>query len=397
MRKKKALAMVIMVAGLITTAKAQVDPDYGWGVYNSLTHGVTGDSIYIIKGLDGSYKQLWITEKISVQNRYIFRYADLDGSHEQEVDLAMNDYAGRLFLYFSLSDDAVVDVQPEAADWDLLLTKFNHPGLGYYVVTGFLANEDVRVCVFHAPDSATAAEATIADTTAFTDSIAGIGNSWYELQGMSIVPLDTLAYFVKLPGGDIYKLQVTYFESGMSGQGRVGIRKMKVSDPPDVAWQPDTLVMGPFYANEIFYKLDTGTPYPVSRDGWEIAFKTAQFTASITANTTMGVELYTYPKADTSAWIPSTSTGPALEEGSGISLYPVPATDYLFVRYHFTSRSPLNFHVYDLTGKKLLDLPAAPSASREQRLDISGLAPGTYILEVKNTAVRAVGRFTKSR
>ncbi len=73
----------------------------------------------------------------------------------------------------------MVDEQPLAADWDLMLTKFSHTGLGGYTVTGFLSNDGVSVSVFNAADSATAADATLADTTEWTDSISAIGDSWY--------------------------------------------------------------------------------------------------------------------------------------------------------------------------------------------------------------------------
>ncbi len=420
------LAIAIIIAGLVVPAAAQVDtsgysgwkqmynstasweegafsthatghPDYGWGIYNSLTHDVMGDSIFIIKLLDGNFKKLWIVQKKSMQMRYIFRYADVDGSNEQEVDLSMGNYSNKLFVNYSLSGDSIANIQPQSTSWDLLLTKFNHPGMGYYVVTGFLANEDVSISVFNAPDSATAAGATIADTTEFTDSIAAIGNSWYELQGMSIVPLDTLAYFIKLASGDIYKLQFTYFESGMSGRGRVGIRKQKVSGTPDSEWHNDTLVMGPGYANEVYYKVDFDTKYQVTRDGWEIGFKTAQFTSSIYANTTKGVELYTYPYADTSGWGPATSTGPAITSTSGISLYPVPASKHLFIQHGLNTRQALNIQVFDMTGKQVLDRRAEIGETRELRLDISTLAPGVYILQLKNSEVQATSRFAVRR
>jgi len=38
-------------------------PDYGWGIYNMLTHDVTGDSLFIIQLADQSYRKLWIKKK----------------------------------------------------------------------------------------------------------------------------------------------------------------------------------------------------------------------------------------------------------------------------------------------------------------------------------------------
>ena len=107
-------------------------PDYGWGMYNMLTHGLTGDSLFVIKDLKGDYKKLWIVEKDGQQN-YTFRFGAVDGSNEREVHLGTNDYSTKHFVHYSLSGDSVVDQQPAADSWDLLLTKFQHTGLDYVV------------------------------------------------------------------------------------------------------------------------------------------------------------------------------------------------------------------------------------------------------------------------
>ncbi len=421
MKKLKGMAIAIMIAGLTLPAAAQIDtsgiagwpqmynsmasweegafgvnalghPDYGWGVYNMLTHALLGDSLLVIKLPDESYKRMWIVERDAV-SVYSILYSDLDGSNEQEAVIDMKQYADKQFVYYNLRGDSLVDEQPLAADWDLMLTKFTHTEINY-TVTGFLSNDGVTVSVFNAADSATAADATLADTTEFTDSISAIGNSWYKLQGMSIVPLDTIVYFVKTDSGEIYKMQVTYFESGFSGLGRVGIRKQH-SD--STSWVHDTLVMGAFYANEEYYSMENGSAGLVARDFWDIGIKSGVFTSSITANSTMGVELYTYPNADTSAWNPATSTGPAITSGSGISLYPVPASEHLFVQLGLNTRQALNIQVFDMTGKQVLDRMAEIGEARELRLDISTLAPGVYLLQVKNSEVQATSRFAVRR
>ena len=419
MKKLKGLAIAIVIAGLILPSAAQIDtsgiagwpqmynsmasweegafganalghPDYGWGVYNMLSHSLNGDSIFVIKLPDESFKRIWVVNR-SATSVYTILYADLDGSNEKEVVIDMAMYADKQFVYYNLRGDSLVDEQPLAANWDLMLTKFTHTDINY-TVTGFLSNDNVSVSVFNAADSATAADATLADTTEFTDSISAIGNSWYKLVGMSIVPLDTIAYFVKNDSGDIYKMQVTYFESGFSGLGRVGIRKMH-SD--STSWVHDTLVMGAFYADEEYYSMEEGSAGRVTRDLWDIGFKSGVFTSSISVNTTMGMELYTYPNADTSAWYDNTSTGPALEAGSGLSLYPVPATDDLFVRHELKTTQPVNISVFDVTGKQVLQREAERLHDSELRLDISSLSPGVYILQIRNGEALVSGRFTK--
>jgi hypothetical protein len=421
MRKNNALAFAIVLAGFIIPAAAQIDttgisdwkpmfnsmasweegafganagehPDYGWGVYNMIHHSVIGDSIFVIKLPDESYKRLWIVERDG-SSVYTIRHASLDGSNEQEVVIDMKGYADKQFVYYNLRGDSLVDEQPAAADWDLMLTKYSHTGLGGYPVTGFLSNDGVTVSVFNAPDSSTAADATLADTTEFTDSITAIGDSWSTLEGYSIIPLDTIVYFIKTDTGTIHQMQVTFFESGYSGLGRIGIRR-KHSD--STAWVHDTLVMGAFYADEVYYRMDTGTVASVPRDVWDIGFKSGVYTSSITANTTMGVELYTYPLADTSAWRPSTSTGPVISDGEEIRFYPVPANDHLFVQHGLTS-AVSHVRIFDMTGRQVLEQKTETWEGLDLRLDISSLAPGVYILQMDNPETKVSGRFTKRR
>jgi len=381
------------------SANATFHPDYGWGIYlsppNDKAHYIVGDSLFVIKLQDGSYKRLWIVEK-SAASVYTFRYSDLDGSNEKEAVIDMAKYADKHFVYYNMRADSVVDEQPPAADWDLQLNKFWHREMEY-MVTGFLSNDGVTVSVFHDPDSATVADVTLADTTDFTDSIAAIGNSWYELQGMSIVPLDTMVYFVKTSDGAIYKMQVIFFESGYSGLGRIGIRKKEFHGEP--GWKYDTLVMGPSYAAEDYYNMDIGSVGSVSRGFWDIAFKSNWngYTISIRANTTMGVELYTYPHADTSAWTPATSAGQEIMRVSGVKLYPVPASKNIFILHQLNTQQPLNISVFDLTGKRVLNRMEAATNNRELKLDVSKFPQGIYILKLQNSDVQAVSRFSIRR
>lgn len=374
-------------------ANAGEHPDYGWGVYNTLTHSLAGDSIFVIRLQDQQYRILWIKSR-SASAVYTIRHAGLDGSLEQEVEIDMSLYADKQFAYYNLRGDSLVDEQPPAADWDLMLTKYSQTELGGYPVTGFLSNDGVTVSVFHAADSATAADATLADTTEFTDSISAIGDSWSTLKGFSIVPLDTIVYFIRTDSGVVYQMQATFFESGMSGLGRVGIRKKNVDS---TSWVHDTLVMGASYADEVYYSMEQGTVGTVARNLWDIGFKSGVFTSSITANTTMGVELYTYPYADTSIWSQVTAAETVSANGNGIRLYPVPATSHLYISHGLKTHGPLNISVFEMTGKKVLDRWTEGQESGVESLDITTLSPGVYILKLNNGKEQLTQRFIKRR
>lgn len=64
----------------------------------------------------------------------------------------------------------------------------------------------------------------------------------------------------------------------------------------------DTVLMGSSYTNEVYYSMSAGKKGAVSRKLWDIAFRASRQSASILTNDGAGVELYAYPKGDTSAW-----------------------------------------------------------------------------------------------
>ncbi|MCF6169460.1 MAG: T9SS type A sorting domain-containing protein [Bacteroidales bacterium] len=64
----------------------------------------------------------------------------------------------------------------------------------------------------------------------------------------------------------------------------------------------DTLNLEPGYANDIYYSLKNGEVSNVARNTWDIAFFTPRFSAGIIINEGNGVQLFSYPNGDTSAW-----------------------------------------------------------------------------------------------
>ncbi|MDO8896306.1 MAG: T9SS type A sorting domain-containing protein, partial [Bacteroidales bacterium] len=65
---------------------------------------------------------------------------------------------------------------------------------------------------------------------------------------------------------------------------------------------------------------------------------------------------------------------------SQISMYPNPAKDFITIEHKMpSSTSVANIFIVDITGRMLLNLPFKPDATI-QRVDISTLTPGVYIL-----------------
>lgn len=207
-------------------------PDYGWGKYNSVTHDVTGDSIFIIKLRDGSFRKLAILRKYSIENRYEFRYAMLDNKNDTTIMLDCSPYSAKNFVGFSITTNQVVDFEPVISDsWDILFAKYMYtypvgsPNAGtLYPVTGVLSNYKVKVKKYEhtAPDFMLTAPVTM------DASRSAIGWEWKYLDAQfKYHTVDSLIFFVQDRGGKINKLAFKEFVG--SSTGRIVLQKELIS------------------------------------------------------------------------------------------------------------------------------------------------------------------------
>jgi hypothetical protein len=200
-------------------------PDYGWGVYNTITHDVVGDSVYILKLDATTYKKFQVIKKVSIQNTYYFRYADLDGSNEVNETVDCSDYDSKNFVYYSLTDQAVLDREPASESWDILFSKYMGllEGGVPYPVTGILNNINIPANRFDqvAPDFEDWTAAPMDSTR------SPIGHDWkyFDMNTFSYVVEDSIAFFVMNSQKDVYKLVFSVFDYTV---GKVVFSKSKV-------------------------------------------------------------------------------------------------------------------------------------------------------------------------
>ena len=201
------------------------DPfDVGWGMYNVVTHVVSGDSIFILKLANNSYKKLWI-ENLS-GGTFNFKYADLDGTNEQTAALLKSAYTGRNFAYYSIQNNQAVDREAVAStEWDLVFGQYTTFIPMAYTVAGVLSNKDVTVAKAENLDDAASYNNWGAHE--FSENINEIGYNWKNFTGMSWEIQDSLAFFVKSTTDDIWKVIFTGF--GGSGTGNFIFTKEKLS------------------------------------------------------------------------------------------------------------------------------------------------------------------------
>ena len=196
---------------------AQGHPDYGWARYNDVTHNLIGDSLFVIKLRDGSYRKLWIVKKLSALDIYVFRFANIDGTGEQNVSEDISSLTAVDFSGYSLQTNARVAFEPLKSSWDILFTKYVsvQPDGSPYPVVGVLSNDSVKVKYFHP------VPLTYSDFGAgkWDSTRSPIGWNWKKFDMISFVYVvpDTNVYFVKPVNGDIYKLYFTAFAGTSTG------------------------------------------------------------------------------------------------------------------------------------------------------------------------------------
>lgn len=210
--------------------------DMGWGIYSPITHYVTGDSIYVVKLANNTYRKLWIVQLAS--NTYQFRYATLDNSSDQTVSLVKTNYTGKNFAYYSIQNNTALDREPMSADWDLLFSQYTAFIPTAYTVTGVLSNIGTTVAEAM-PVNVNTAQWT---NYTFVAPINEIGYNWKTLNMSTFTYdiTDSLVYFVQTQNGDIWKVIFTGF--GGSANGNYIFTKELVS-ATGVAEQSQTMFM----------------------------------------------------------------------------------------------------------------------------------------------------------
>jgi hypothetical protein len=203
-------------------------PDYGWGVYNSLTHDVNGIGLFIIQLSDKSYKKIWIKKRAAANSTYTFKYANLDGSSTVNASIPCSSYATKNYVYFNLTSGNIIDREPASSSWDLVLTRYlemisaGGPTKVPYPVTGFLQNEGITVAEITGDVTS-----DNYDAATFLTAKDVIGSDWKSFnQGTNAWSLkaNTL-YFVKTSDQSIFKVVFTKFEG--SSTGKVVFEKTK--------------------------------------------------------------------------------------------------------------------------------------------------------------------------
>jgi hypothetical protein len=192
-------------------------PDYGWGQYNSITHDVNGNSLFIIQLHDLSYKKIWIKQRNATTNTYIIKFANLDGSSSVNASINCSTYGTKNFVYYGLSTKEILDREPAADSWDIVLTRYlemtsDGQTLVPYPVIGYLQNENTTVAQVSGN-----VESDSYEGATFLTAMNSIGSDWKTYSNSAYTITPDVKYFVKTKSSNIYKLVFKKFEGSSTG------------------------------------------------------------------------------------------------------------------------------------------------------------------------------------
>ena len=194
--------------------------DLGWGIYSVFTHHVTGDSIHIIKTLNGNWKKLIIESLAS--GIYTFKYANLDGTNEVLQTIDKSNYSSKNYVYYSLDQDLVMDREPLSTDWDITFTKYIaqipfQQSVMAYGVTGVLHNNGIEAIEVNNITNPNTYSNYTAHT--FQTNINTIGYQWksYDMSSSSYLIDPNTCFFIKDHSSNIYRIVFTAFGGSSNG------------------------------------------------------------------------------------------------------------------------------------------------------------------------------------
>jgi hypothetical protein len=205
-------------------------PNYGWGTYHAGNpdHNVGGDSLYVIKLTDGTFRKFMVRAKVGTTSANVIRFANLDGSEETIDQFSTSAYVNQKnFIQYSIVDEAVIEAEPDVETWDLLFTRYlilapSGPGTFMnYPVTGVLSNAGVMVSKVEGhPEEVVAGS--------YSDAANAIGSNWKAVnqQTMEITIVDSVSYFIQSVDGNTYQLYFT--EYGGLDAGTIDFRVREV-------------------------------------------------------------------------------------------------------------------------------------------------------------------------
>jgi len=195
---------------------------------------VTGSKVFLI-AVDGAnpgapsnnFRKVSI-QKIAYDSMWVFTISKLDGTDSNTVTIKKKDFAGKLFAYYNMNSNTVIDREPVLAkDWNLLFTRYKALVTLFsttimYPVAGVIQNNNTMAYKVQG-DSANSFKY---DTLQFVSKIRTIDWDWKVITtAPGAWPVkDSLVYFTRV-ANKINKIKFTSYYAGTSDRQSIVFNK----------------------------------------------------------------------------------------------------------------------------------------------------------------------------
>ncbi len=242
-------------------------PNYGWGVYNSVTHDVNGIALFVAKSYTGTYKKVWIKNQKAITNTMTIRVANLDGTNDTTITFTKT-YANKNYVYIALESLIINDIEPANTSYELIFDKYNAyinpPGV-YYPVSGVRLNRNIQAAEargIHEDDA-------VYTNFTFSNNMTLIGHDWKIQPPPVWVIVDSLSYFVLDNPGNVWQIWFTGFSGSSSGKYYFNKRQVAFASIED---EDDNLLKVSVYPNPTSEIVNIIYTNESSTNGWARVF-----------------------------------------------------------------------------------------------------------------------------
>ncbi len=212
--------------GAFNQSKNMQDPfDYGWGAYNMNSKEVVGKNIWLLTNSNRSLMKKLYVSKIVFDTLWQFTISNLDGTDSNTIEISKPAFKGKLFAYYNVLSNSVIDREPNAGSWNLLFTKYKTvvTMMGQtmpYPVMGVLMSPNTMGARVKDANVANMEIGKAADSALFTHQINTIGWDWKVAGVPGLAPMvDSLGFFLhdlNAPTTNTRIIFTEYFSNGSS-------------------------------------------------------------------------------------------------------------------------------------------------------------------------------------
>jgi hypothetical protein len=212
-----------------------------WGTYNQISHNVESNgNVYVLYNASSNwYKKIFVKE-VTYDTMWHIIISNIDNSDSVYLKVDKKNYSKRLFVYYNVLTNQILDREPDSDQWDLLWTKYkamiDFNGVKVpYSVTGVLSNPATKVAKNLGKKCN---EVWLSNKTAKNNpSISTIGSDWKTFTGSAYAITDTFVYFVTTRDTQTYKMTMKSYAGGPLGkttfnfyQATLGIESQDVAN-----------------------------------------------------------------------------------------------------------------------------------------------------------------------